>query len=82
MLQLKMKFLEEDKEIEENQDMTDPFFENVSEKNEAPQITEQYSEVIEKVRRICRMFRNYPLKNDRLQDFVKNVFNEELKFIL
>ena len=62
--------------------MTDPLFENVSEKNEAPQITEQYSEVISKVRRICRMFRNSPLKNDRLQDFVKNEFNEELKLIL
>ena len=59
--------------------MTDPLFENVSEKNEAPQITEQYSEVIAKVRRICRMFLNSPLKNDRLQDFVKN---EELKLIL
>ena len=62
--------------------MTDPLFENVSEKNEAPQITEQYSEVIAKVRRICRMFRNSPLKNDRLQDFVKNEFSEELKLIL
>ena len=28
------------------------------------------------------MFRNSPLKNDRLQDFVKNEFNEELKLIL
>ena len=36
------EIFEEDKEIEENQDMTDPLFENVSEKNEAPQITEQY----------------------------------------
>ena len=62
--------------------MTDPLFESVSEKNEAPQITEQYSEVIAKVRRICRMFQNSPLKNDRLQDFVKNEFNEELKLIL
>ena len=51
--------------------MTDPLIENVSEKNEAPQITEQYSELIAKVRRICRMFRKSPLKNDRLQDFVK-----------
>ena len=76
------EIFEEDKEIEENQDMTDPLFENVTEKNEAPQITEQYSEVIAKVRRICRMFRNSPLKNDRLQDFVKNEFNEELKLIL
>ena len=62
--------------------MTDPLFENASEKNEAPQITEQYSEVIAKVRRICRMFRNSPLKNYRLQDFVKDEFNEELKLIL
>ena len=76
------EIFEEDNEIEENQDMTDPLFENVSEKNEAPQITEQYSEVIAKVRRICMMFRNSPLKNDRLQDFVKNEFNEELKVIL
>ena len=45
--------------------MTDPLLKNVSEKNEAPQITEQYSEVIAKVRRICRMFQNSPLKNDR-----------------
>ena len=28
------------------------------------------------------MFRNSPLKNDRLQDFVKNEFSEELKLIL
>ena len=76
------EIFEEDKEIEENQHMTDPLFENVSEKNEAPQITEQYSEVITKVRRICRMFQNSPLKIDRLQDFVKNEFNEELKLIL
>ena len=76
------EIFEEDKEIDENQDMTDPLFENVSEKNEAPQITEQYSEVIAKIRRICRMFRKSPLKNERLQDFVKNEFNEELKLIL
>ena len=62
--------------------MTDPLFENLSENNEAPQITEQYPEVIAKVRRICWMFRNSPLKNDGLQDFVKNEFNEELKLIL
>ena len=43
-------------EIKENQDMTDPLFENVREKSEAPQITYQYSEVIANVRRICRMF--------------------------
>ena len=73
---VKDEIFEEDKEIEENQDMTDPLFENVCEKNEAPQITEQYSEVIAKVRRICRMFLNSPLKND------KNEFNEELKLIL
>ena len=76
------EIFQEDKEIEENQDMTDPLFENVSEKNEAPQITEQYSEVIVEVRRICRMFPNSPLKNYRLQDFVKNEFKEELKLIL
>ena len=40
------EIFEEDKEIEENQDMTDPLFENVSKKKEAPQITEEYSEVI------------------------------------
>ena len=62
--------------------MTDPLFENVSEKNEVPQITEQYSEVNAKDRRICRMFRNSPLKNDRSQDFAKNEFNKELKLIL
>ena len=28
------------------------------------------------------MFQNSPLKNDRLQDFVKNELNEELKLIL
>ena len=28
------------------------------------------------------MCRNSPLKNDRLQDFVKNEFNEEFKLIL
>ena len=58
--------------------MTDPLFENLSEKMKHLKLLNNTQKLLQ-VRRICRMFRNSPLKNDRLQDFVKN---EELKLIL
>ena len=47
-----------------------------------PSLQEQYAEVISKVRRVCRLFHKSPLKNERLQDYVKDKFNKELSLQL
>lgn len=73
---------EDEYDVNQGREM-DPMFGINIDTNEAPQVSVDYLRVIKKVRKICRMFRKSPVKNDRLQDFVKEEFNgEEKKLIL
>ena len=45
-------------------------------------INGNYANTINKVRRICKLFRKSPLKNEKLQDFVKGDQGRELKLKL
>ena len=53
-----------------------------SQEDVTKQFSEDYRDMLEKVRRICKIFRKSPLKNGQLQDFVRGEFGKELMLTL
>ena len=72
----------DDDQDEEGNDADDVFCTGLNLSDPCPSQQEQYAEVISKVRRVCRLFRKSPLKNERQHDYVKDKFNKELSLQL
>ncbi|CAB4063780.1 unnamed protein product [Lepeophtheirus salmonis] len=74
-------------ENEDEEELKSPFSNilqlGVQNTREVHLLKDDFLSIINKVRRICRIFRKSPLKNERLQDFVKEEFHgKEIKLVL
>lgn len=69
---------DEDHDSQEN----NLIFENNDENVSHLEFNENYRELIEKIRKIVKIFRKSPLKNEKLQDFIKGEYGKEMKLLL
>ena len=53
---------------------------NDSENETSIELHENFSVVIEKVRKISKIFRKSPLKNEKLQDFIRRIWERNETF--
>ena len=79
------KEISSENEEEASEDLGSPFSNILIlglETDRVPLLQDKFHTIINKVRKICRIFRKSPLKNEKLQDFVKDQHGKELKLIL